>query len=91
MAIYTWNFKVNQNHTLHVDHPFKGNIVIRLDNKKIHESETQELTFDFRVEERLFELKIIFENQNYGIAQVQTWAHYLFMYHDGNWETIQSS
>jgi len=89
MAIYKWDFKVNQNHTLEVDHPFKGNITIQLDDKKIHESEAHELTHDFRVEERYFQLQVKFENQNFGIAQMQTWAHYLFMYHDGNWEELQ--
>jgi len=91
MAVYAWNFKVNKNHTLQVEHPFKGNVVVKLDDKKIHESETHEITYDFRVDERPFELQIKFENQDFGIAQMQTWAHYLFMYYDGNWEELQIS
>jgi hypothetical protein len=91
MAIYTWKFYVNDEHTLVVDHPFKGNVVVRLDDKVIQESADHEMSYDFRVDEKPFNLEIKYEIQDFGIAKMQSWVHHLYMYSDGNWTEIQSA
>jgi len=86
MAVYQYKFKVNQEHTFQVEHPFKGNVVLSLDGKQIKSSAAQTFTYNFDVEGKPCKLEIALEVQDFGMAKMQSWVHRFFV--DG--ESIQA-
>ena len=75
MAVYTCKFKAVKDHTVEVEHPFKGSVVVTLDGKKIKESAVHEFSCSFRVENKPCELSISYEEVNYGITKMQSCVH----------------
>jgi len=89
MANYQWNFSIASPHTVLVEHPFKGDVVIHLDGKEIHRHSGRELEYEFEIEGKPCLLSIRYETKSYGgIAAVQTWTHHLCV--DGEYQELSS-
>lgn len=79
MAAYQYRFKVEKDHILQVDHPFKGNVVLTLDGKVILSSAAHAMTHKFEVDGKPCKLEIAYEVQDFGIAKMQSWVHRFFV------------
>lgn len=80
MAIYQWNFKVKIDHTLVVEHPFSGNVVVKLDDRVIKNTEQHEMTYNFNVEDQPCRLEISFEETDFGgMATMKSWVHHFYV------------
>jgi hypothetical protein len=79
MAVYQYKFKVEKEHSLQVDHPFKGNVVLTLDGKQVKSSAAHTFSYNFDVEGKSCKLEIALEVQDFGMAKMQSWVHRFFV------------
>jgi len=79
MAIYKWNFKTKDDHTLVVEHPFVGNVVVKLDDRVIKDTEQHEMSHEFSVDGTPCRLEITYKETDMGTIKMKSWLHHFFV------------
>jgi hypothetical protein len=80
MAEYNWEVKLDKKHKVTVDHPFSGDIVVKLDGKEVHRESSHELDHTFEIDGKPCNLVVKEETQSFGgMATMKTWVHNLYV------------